>query len=496
MQAVLKDIFQTVSVSPNRKALIIASDEWSYAALWNYATAYSKWLNARALPDGKIGIYTDNCKEMYAAILATWLAGRSFIPLNHKFPKERLKSITEESGVVGIFCLESSQANCLEFLPQEALILYNAATMLPNVELSESLASEDLAYTLFTSGSTGIPKGIPIGHRHLQALLEDMKERYPLGENDRVLQAFELSFDVSIACIFTAWVQGATLVVPDLNGITAINAFKAIYDHQVNFVTLPPSALFYLRRLRMLSMPLPWVTKTIFTGEALPYNVALEWKSCAINTSVDNAYGPTEGTVWSLIYALDEHTEEQTINGLCPIGKPTRHVQMRIVDDKGEDVGQNERGELWIGGPQIFHGYVNQPDKSKEVVFQDNQGVYWYKTGDIVLKNDHDQVVYVNRKDNQVQINGFRVELGEVEHHLRGIIKSEAAVVLAHENNGVLELFAFVQGKWDEPSLMNEMRLKVPGYMVPRSIFALEALPVNTSGKVDKTLLRSKYLIR
>ena len=494
MQAILKDIYQTVIHSPNRTALIIASEEWSYSQLWSYAESYAQMLHDRSFTPGKIGIYTDNTKEMYAAILATWLAGRSFIPLNHKFPKERLRAIIRDSEVVGVFCLASSRDNCKELLPQEALISYNTATVLPNNRLSATESSDDLAYTLFTSGSTGIPKGIPIGHHHLQALLEDMKERYPLGENDKVLQAFELSFDVSIACIFTAWVQGATLVVPDLNGITAINAFKAIYDHQVNFVTLPPSALFYLRRLKMLAMPLPWVAKTIFTGEALPYNVAAEWKTCAVNATIDNAYGPTEGTVWSLIYALDELTEQQTINGLCPIGRPTKHIQMRIVNDKGEDVSHNERGELWIGGPQIFHGYVNQPEKSKEVVFQDNQGTYWYKTGDIVVKNQFDQVVYVNRKDNQVQINGFRVELGEVEHHLRGIIKSDAAVVLAHENKGVLELFAFVQGTWDEQTLLNEMRLKVPGYMVPRSIFDLDELPVNTSGKVDKTLLRSKYL--
>jgi amino acid adenylation domain-containing protein len=413
--------------------------------------------------------------------------------LNHKFPHERLLKIASERNLMAVLC-ETKSTDQLQFLKNHSPILnYPHDSIYSEIQIAEGVKSEQ-AYTLFTSGSTGVPKGIPIEYTHLRALMEDLVERYPLGENDKVLQAFELSFDVSIACIFTAWIQGATLVVPDLNGITAINAFKAIYDHKVNFVTLPPSALFYLRRLKMLSMPLPWVTTTIFTGEALPINVAMEWKTCAVNTSIDNAYGPTEGTVWSLIYSLDDQTASQTINGLCPIGRPLKHIQMRVVDDFSHDVKTNERGELWIGGSQIFHGYVNQPEKSKEVVFQDNKGTYWYKTGDIVVVNDFGQVVYVNRKDNQVQINGFRVELGEVEHHLRAIIGSEAAVVLAHENHQVMELYSFVQGDWSESEILDLMRKKVPGYMLPRRIFCLEQLPVNTSGKVDKNLLREKYL--
>jgi acyl-coenzyme A synthetase/AMP-(fatty) acid ligase len=245
----------------------------------------------------------------------------------------------------------------------------------------------------------------------------------------------------------------------------------------------------------MLKMPLPWVKKTIFTGEALSLNVANEWKQCAMNTSIDNAYGPTEGTVWSLIYSLDDTTSSQTINGLCPIGQPLKNILMKIVDEEGREVEPGERGELWIGGPQIFHGYVHLPEKTNEVLFLSPDQKYWYKTGDIVLKNHESQVVYINRKDNQVQVNGFRVELGEIEHHLRSIISSESAVVIAHERQGVMELYAFIQGDWDQELVLNQIRDKVPGYMVPRNLFILEQLPINTSGKIDKTLLKEKYII-
>jgi non-ribosomal peptide synthetase component F len=291
-----------------------------------------------------------------------------------------------------------------------------------------------------------------------------------------------------------AWTQGAELVVADLNGITAINAFKAIHDHQVDFVTLPPSALFYLRRLKMLNMKQPWVTKTLFTGEALPYSVVQEWLTCAVNSTVDNAYGPTEGTVWSMIDALDDSIESQLMNGLCPIGQPLKTIDMRIVDEKGIDVEEGEQGELWIGGPQIFHGYLGQPEKTMEVLFHDTTGIYWYKTGDIVFKNAFDKVMYVNRKDNQVQVNGYRVELGEVEHHLRQCIGHDAGVVLAQQENGVTALFAFVEGTAEEQVVLAAMREKVPGYMLPRNVFSVPHFPINTSGKIDKQTLRKNYL--
>src|SRR5690606_7633274 len=121
-----------------------------------------------------------------------------------------------------------------------------------------------------------------------------------------VLQAFELSFDVSLACTFLAWQYGATLIIPEMEGIVAVNSFKAIYEHSATFVTIPPSAIFYLKKLKMLgAIKIPSVHTTLFTGEALPYKLVSDWKRSAENTIVENAYGPTETTVWSLFYRLN-----------------------------------------------------------------------------------------------------------------------------------------------------------------------------------------------
>lgn len=489
MSNTISHIIQQCKTNPDAPAVTVGKVTLTYSELLNRAFLLAKKIEVR---NQNVGIYTDNNIDMYVGVLAIWFSGNAYVPINHKFPVDRLQKIVQESNVTLI--LESQVAESVQAgLSSVQWIDYS--------ESSEKLGDDayvpyEAAYTLFTSGSTGVPKGIPISHKNLDALMEDMWLRYPLSQGNKVLQAFELSFDVSIACILLAWTQGAHLVVADLNGITAIQAFKSVYDHQVDFVVLPPSALFYIKKLKLLAMPIPWVKQTLFTGEALSWNVVQDWMTSAVHSKVDNAYGPTEGTVWSLIDSLDETIQHQLVNGLCPIGQNLKTIQIQIVNDNGELVKQGERGELWIGGPQIFHGYVNLEEKTKEVLFEKDQ-IFWYKTGDIVFENDFNKIMYVNRKDNQVQINGYRVELGEVEHHLRDFIESDAAVVLAHTHDDVTELFAFAESEQkSEEEILDALRKNLPGYMVPRNVFILPSLPVNASGKIDKTNLRNTYLVK
>ena len=487
MSNTLQHILQCAIAHPDATAITIGKEKLTYSELVSKAFSLAQSIEVRKQ---NIGIYTDNNVDMYVGVLAIWLSGNAYVPINHKFPIDRLKKIIAESDITWVLASPQGQAFLSEISAVEWLNYSHDEILAGSSVINENF----WAYTLFTSGSTGQPKGIPISHDNVDALMLDMWTRYPLTSDNKVLQAFELSFDVSIACILLAWSQGAHLVVADLNGITAIQAFKAIYDHQVDFVVLPPSALFYIKKLKLLAMEMTWVKQTLFTGEALPWNVVQDWKTSATLSKIDNAYGPTEGTVWSLIDSLDEHIEAQLVNGLCPIGQNLATIQCRIVNEQREEVSQGERGELLIGGPQIFQGYVNLQEKTNEVLFEEN-GIRWYRTGDIVFLNDHGKIMYVNRKDNQVQINGYRVELGEVEHHLRKNIGHDAAVVLAHSHEGVTELYGFVEMTTSSEELILEaMRKNLPGYMVPRSVFILPSLPVNSSGKIDKSNLRKTHL--
>jgi D-alanine--poly(phosphoribitol) ligase subunit 1 len=489
----LSGFLRSAEKYPDHTAIIINGSSFSYKWLLNKAIGIAKALNEKKSGHELIGLYTDNNENTYAAVIGILLSGKGFVPLNHKFPDERLKKIVADAGIGTIVHCQSSSVRVKELGSGSSLIVDGLFSDVLQHQYTPE--AEQVVYILFTSGSTGTPKGIPITNKNFESLIKALDKRYSLNENDKVLQAFELSFDVSLACTFIAWEYASTLVVPEMEGIVAVNSFKAIYEHHATFVTIPPSAIFYLKKLKMLgSIKIPSVHTTLFTGEALPYKLVTEWKRSAENTIVENAYGPTETTVWSLFYKLDDTTEEQTINGLCPIGEGLDGVNCRIVDEQYNDVADGERGELIVEGDQIFKGYWNDPDKTAKAFYTDEDQKHWYKTGDIVVKNSSGNVVYINRKDNQVQVNGFRVELGEVEHAVKKASSLDSIVVLAKITDDYTDLYAFIEGKFDQSELMEKLKLTLPFYMVPRHFVAVNPLPVNTNGKIDKQLLHKTYL--
>lgn len=490
----LSGFLKSVQKFPNRTALIINGNKFSYQWLLDKAMSIShQILREDTSETNLIGLYTDNDEYTYAALIAILLSNKGFVPLNHKFPNDRLQKIIDDAGIKTIVHNHTSLNRINEFNNIKSLILNSIN--LKSITHNYQPVDEQTVYILFTSGSTGVPKGIPITNKNFTSLIKALNKRYSLNEDDRVLQAFELSFDVSLACIFIAWEHGCSLIIPDMDGIVAVSAFKAIYDHQATFVTIPPSSIFYLKKLKMLgAIQIPSVHTTLFTGEALPYKLVTEWKTSALNTIVENAYGPTETTVWSLFYLLDDKTDGQTINGLCPIGEGLDGIRCRIVNENNEDVMDGERGELIVEGDQIFKGYWNNDEKTTQAFYGDAENKQWYKTGDIVVKNEYKNIVYINRKDNQVQVNGFRVELGEVEHALKKASGLDSIVVLAKITDDYTDLYAFIEGKFELAQLQSNIKDLLPFYMIPRHFKSVNPLPINTNGKIDKQLLIKNYL--
>lgn len=490
----LSGFLRSAKLFPEHTALIVNGKEFTYQWLLNKAISISNQISKQDRSvTNLVGLYTDNNEYTYAALIGILLANKGFVPLNHKFPNDRLAKIISDSGIEIIAHCDIS-TNRVSELKKNASLEVN--TIKDSIETLHYTPTDDqVVYILFTSGSTGTPKGIPITNKNFTSLISALDVRYNLNESDRVLQAFELSFDVSLACTFIAWQYGATLLIPEMEGIVAVNSFKTIYEHKATFVTIPPSAIFYLKKLKMLgSIKVLSVHTTLFTGEALPYKLVTEWLTSAENSIVENAYGPTETTVWSLFYRLDSETENQTINGLCPIGEALTGINAMIVNDEFKEVVDGERGELLVNGDQIFSGYWNDHNKTKQAFYIDKNNQNWYKTGDIVVKNEQSNIVYINRKDNQVQVNGFRVELGEVEHALKTASGLDSIVVIAKTTEDYTDLYAFIEGKFTLSELQLKLKDILPFYMIPRHFIAVNPLPINTNGKVDKQLLQKQYL--
>lgn len=479
---------KTVKSNPTFIALIDDGKRYSYEDL--YIQAKNIAFELQKTDNHFIGLYTDNNFFTYAGILGILMAGKAFVPLNHKFPKGRLKNIIAQVDLKTIICCEISY-NEVSQLTENSNILISDKLNKTKSEFSiQNYKAHDVCYLLFTSGSTGEPKGIPITYSNFTHFLSSLVKKYALAPQTKVLQTFELSFDVSIACTFLALSTESTLVLVPLAGIIAVNAFKVILDYKVEVVCMAPSAVNYLKNYKLVpQFQLPFVHTTIFTGEALPYDTAKIWSNSAKNSLIDNAYGPTEVTVWSYFYRLNNNTEIELENGLCPIGKELDGVKSKI-----EPIETNlNRGQLLLGGEHVFKEYWKNEKKTSSAFLTDEKGEKWYKTGDLVIINQNENVVYINRIDNQVKINGYRVELGEIEFALKKRLDGAGvAVIVKNDSKGNPQLIAYTDAVgFNANDIYNAVKQDLAFYMLPKEIVYLKNLPLNASGKIDRLALKA-----
>lgn len=333
-----------------------------------------------------------------------------------------------------------------------------------------------LAYILFTSGSTGEPKGVPITHENSLAYVNNTIRRLDVTSDDRFSQMHSLAFDFSVHDVWVPWNAGASVYVVPKEQRFAPARF--ISEHRLTVFSCVPSVATSMDRLGLLkegALPsLRWVT---FCGEALTVQQAEAMQRAAPNATVENMYGPTEATVGITSYLWNpEISPAECRRGIVPIGWPFPSQRTRIVD-----------GELQLAGSQVFGGYWRDLEATAEAFDGD-----WYRTGDLVERDGRGCLHFVGRKDNQVQIRGHRVELGEVEAVLRDVFgaREVACVAWPIEEGCAQGIVAFV-GHMEQPHELDlaAVRTRMPEYMMPSEMRYSPDLPRNANGKVDRSAL-------
>jgi amino acid adenylation domain-containing protein len=348
------------------------------------------------------------------------------------------------------------------------------------------------AYLLFTSGSTGTPKGVPIRQGNVSAFLEAVQDRYGLAPGARCSQCFDLTFDLSVFDLFAVWAAGATLVVPSRNDLLRLVRFIA--DNGLTHWFSVPSAISRTQASgRLLPDSMPSLRHSLFCGEPLTWQQARAWKEAAPGSTLTNLYGPTELTISCSDFALPADPGEWPVtpNGVLPIGQPYPALEHAVFDDSGNPAPD---GELCVRGPQRFDGYLN-PEANHDRFHPTPAAVnapavprdHWYRTGDRVTTRDGN-LFFLGRTDQQVKINGYRVELGEIEAALRSVGGvTDAVVVAVPEAADTLGLYAVCLAPDGEAAqLRAELVRSLPGYLVPRRVFTVGRLPSNANGKVDR----------
>jgi len=483
-----------------RNAFCIDNTYYSYEQLALAVSKIRKRLENESFKKKKlVGLITFESHDFYtyAAIYSSLFAGIGYVPINPENPVERNNAIIQQTELTTI--LTSKVDDSVKELIKANNLEVILTPELPETEINYSfptIKEDEIAYILFTSGSTGVPKGVPILQKNISAFIDAFFALgYKIDENDRFVQMFDLTFDFSVICYIAPLIVGACIYPIPSGGIKYANVYTTLEEHKITFACMVPVTISYLRPF-FSEINLPELKYTLFCGEALYDDIANEWLNCTPNGKIINAYGPTEATVFCLVYDFDPGKgKTKSFNGVISIGKEMKKMKAIIIDEKKNPLPANEKGELCLSGPQVTPGYVNNPDKNHESFFtittNSGQDEIFYRTGDLGMIDEEGDFMYCGRIDYQVKIQGYRVELGEIEHHVRNFTNLVNVVALPTKNIfGTTQLHLFLENySGDLKELANYLAAKVPIYMVPSSMSSIPLFPLNSNGKIDRNKL-------
>ena len=355
------------------------------------------------------------------------------------------------------------------------------------------MAGGDTAYIIFTSGTTGTPKGVMIPLLAARHYIDTMTRKLGLRSSDRVLESCELTFDFSVHNMFTTWESGASLHV-----LPASRAMGAVRFARVNGLTVwnsVPSLAGLLRQVKALAPgALSGLRLTVFGGEQLSQGTVQAWRSAAPTTAIWNLYGPTEATVYCLAQPVIGTASHSPGKDAIAIGTALPGNEAAVLDAHRKPVAAGQAGELAITGVQLAAGYLRAPEQTA-ARFPTLAGRRWYLTGDLATCDEAGIFHWLGRLDNQVKLLGHRVELEEVDAHLRIVADADLVGTIAWplSDAGAQGLVAFVAGNAiDEAGIIAALRQRLPPYMIPARVVLLAAMPLNANGKVDRQALRQR----
>jgi amino acid adenylation domain-containing protein len=480
--AIHQQFERQVSRSPDAIAAVFADQQLTYRELNQRANQLAHYLQKIGVgSEVLVGLLIDRSLEALIAILAIWKAGGAYLPLDPAYPIDRLHFMLENSQI-GFLITQLLQC---DRLPVQNLQIINleqeqsAIAQFSTSNLDFSTPGDRLAYVLYTSGSTGQPKGVLVEHRGLSNLAHAQRQIFNLQPHHRVLQFASLSFDASIFELVMALTNGASLhLIPSASRLPDTPLLQFLRDHAITHATLPPAVL------AVLTPRLPALETVISAGEACSAAIVDRW---AKHSQFFNAYGPTEATIWTTIaQPRDRHP---------PIGRPIANTQIYLLDPQLQLVPIGVTGELYIAGAGVARGYLNRPELTAERFIANPFATSdrLYKTGDLARYRSDGQLEFIDRIDRQVKIRGFRIELGEIEATLQQHPAIKTAVVTV-QNNGSenKRLVAYVvstQAEITADRLQNFLRSQLPDYLIPSAFVRLDALPLTPNGKVNLSAL-------
>ena len=469
---------------PQATALIYGCERWTYEQLNCRANRIAQHLHAVGMgPDSRVGVCLPRTPVLVAALLGVLKAGAAYVPLDPRYPRKRLEFMMADAGCE-VLISDLCSASAVSGFGTRVISVDDLETDVQGTRAGDA-APGKLAYVLYTSGSTGVPKGVAIEHRNAATLICWARAFYTPEDLRFVLASSSVSFDLSVFELFVPLCCGGAIVLVD----SILELASASARDDLTLINTIPSAIAEL--VATGDIP-PSVRSLNLAGEPLCTELVEEIFRCSDVERIFNLYGPTEDSTYSTCAPIARGER-----WLPTIGRPIANHKAYILDCSMMPATPGVPGELFLGGEGVARGYLNQPKLNAEkfLVSPFVEGTRLYRTGDLARYRESGEIEFLGRCDQQVKLRGYRLELGEVEATLRGHAGIQDAIVLLREEITGPALAAYLVPRAGQRVEKGEVRhyleQRLPSYMIPSALVLMEQLPMTPNGKVDRIALQA-----
>ncbi|NRT70274.1 amino acid adenylation domain-containing protein [Clostridium beijerinckii] len=486
---------------PNKVAFSDGKYELTYHELVEAAKSIGSFLIENIGMRKAVVVYMEKGSRNISAFMGAAYAGCFYVPLDAQMPVERINIILDTLKPAAIIYDDKTE-KYLSLIETDCIkVLYDEIHMLPqNEEKLENarrqMIDTDPLYIIFTSGSTGIPKGVIVCHRSVIDYADWVVKTFELNENTTFGNQTPFYFSMSVLDIFSTIRSGATLyIIPKMLFSFPVKLLEFLKEKEINTIYWVPSALSIVANLGALDViKLPHLKNVLFAGETMPTKQLNIWRRHVPDAVYANLFGPTEITDIGIYYIVDrEFNDDEPI----PIGVTCDNVDALVVDEDGQLVEEcGKVGELLIRGSFLACGYYNNPEKTREAFIQNPLNKSYpetvYCTGDLVYWNENRELVYVSRKDFQIKHMGNRIELGEIENAMSALEGVDMCCCLYNKESD--QIVAVYSGNLETKKLSQNLKKKLPRYMLPNVCYNRSTMPLNMNGKIDRKKLIEEYI--
>ncbi len=496
---VLEYLENTVYKVPNKIAFADDKMQITFRKFYDECRAIGSYLAGENVYKEPVIIFMDKSPNTLTAFFGTIYGGNYYVPIDEEMPSRRIELILENTKARYLICDNNNLEKAKELGIDGQILLFDEIVNTPiDTNKLDSIRSKaldvDPIYVLFTSGSTGVPKGVVGYHRGVIDYIENLSEVLDFNENTVFGNQAPLYFDACMKEVYPTMKYGATTyLIPKQYFMFPIKLVEFMNEKQINTVCWVVSALTMISSFGTFETIEPKYLHTIaFGSEVFPIKQFNIWKNQLPDATFTNLYGPTEATGMSCYYRVNRDFE---LDEVIPIGRPFQNTQIILIND-GKEASKGEVGEICIRGTCLTLGYYNNNEKTSEVFVQNPLNPYYndliYKTGDLGKYNEEGELIFVSRKDYQIKHMGHRIELGEIDANVAMEDRVKQSCTIYVKESGKIVLFYV--GDITKKEISTFLKEKLPRYMIPNAIIQLESLPLTPNGKMNRIEMEQIYI--